>query len=140
MILCSTKKWYNKHYFIIKSPKRREIQQIFINHPSEVGLEDVVKLYRKCILKLFLILVINAIDTTFPLNYPLHFQKNLMKGVQRVIMRIGETIRSKGIWKTNKNYHRFGEWLYNLWIETINKCKYINHKWNRLKTNFQKDF
>ena len=32
------------HYFIIKIPNRREIQQISINHSSDVDLEDFLKL------------------------------------------------------------------------------------------------
>ena len=35
------------HYFIMKVPNRRELQQIAFNHSSDIGFEDFVNLYKK---------------------------------------------------------------------------------------------
>ena len=33
------------HYFIMKNPNKRELQQIASNHSSETGFKDFMKLY-----------------------------------------------------------------------------------------------
>ena len=35
------------HYFIMKVPNKRELQQIAFNHSSDIGFEDFVNLYKK---------------------------------------------------------------------------------------------
>ena len=50
-----TKSYFNEpkkevnttHCFIIKIPNKRELQQIAINHSSDVGFEDFVKIFEK---------------------------------------------------------------------------------------------
>ena len=36
------------HYFIVKIPNKRELQQIAINHSSDIGFKDFIKIYEKC--------------------------------------------------------------------------------------------
>ena len=36
------------HFFIAKIPNKRELQQIAINHSSDISTEDFVNIYRKC--------------------------------------------------------------------------------------------
>ena len=36
------------HFFITKIPNKRELQQITINHSSDISTEDFVNIYRKC--------------------------------------------------------------------------------------------
>ena len=36
------------HFFIRKSLSKRELQQIAINHSSDISTEDFVNIYRKC--------------------------------------------------------------------------------------------
>ena len=36
------------HFFIIKILNKRELQQIAINHSSDISTEDFVNIYRKC--------------------------------------------------------------------------------------------
>ena len=36
------------HFLIAKIPNKREIQQIAINHSSDVNAKDVANIYRKC--------------------------------------------------------------------------------------------
>ena len=36
------------HFFIAKVPNKRELQQIAINHSSDIDTKDFVNIYRKC--------------------------------------------------------------------------------------------
>ena len=62
------------HFFIMKIPNKRELQQIAINHSSDINNKDFIEIYRKCTDKRYSFLVI---DTTLPLNNLLRFRKNL---------------------------------------------------------------
>ena len=62
------------HFFIMKIPNKRELQQIAINHSSDINTKDFIEIYRKCTDKLYSFLVI---DTTLPSNNSLRFRKNL---------------------------------------------------------------
>ena len=61
-------------FFIIKIPNKRELQQIAINHSSDINTGDFIEIYRKCTDKPYSFLVIN---TTLPSNNALRFRKNL---------------------------------------------------------------
>ena len=62
------------HIFIMKIPNKRELQQIAINHSSDISTKDFINIYKKCTDKPYSFLVI---DTTLPSNNPLRFRKNL---------------------------------------------------------------
>ena len=66
---------YTTHYFNMKIPNKREIQQIVSNHLSAIELKDFMKLYRDYIKEKFLFLLS---DTTLPQDNPLRFRKNLL--------------------------------------------------------------
>ena len=51
------------HFFIMKIPNKRELQQIAINHSSHVNTKDFTNIYKKCTDKPYSFLVI---DTTLP--------------------------------------------------------------------------
>ena len=36
------------HFFIAKIPNKRELQQIAINHSSDINTEDLINIYGKC--------------------------------------------------------------------------------------------
>ena len=36
------------HFFIMKIPNKRELQQIAINHSSDINTKDFIDIYRKC--------------------------------------------------------------------------------------------
>ena len=57
----------------MKIPNKRELQQIAINHSSDINTKDIIEIYRKCTDKSYLFLVI---DTTLPSNKSLRFRKN----------------------------------------------------------------
>ena len=58
----------------MKIRNKKELQQIAINHSSDINTRDFIEIYRKCTDKPYLFLVI---DTTLPSNIPLRFRKNL---------------------------------------------------------------
>ena len=55
------------HIFILKIPNTIEIQQIALNHSSDIDFKDFMKIYRKCTTEPYSFLVI---DTTLPLDNP----------------------------------------------------------------------
>ena len=62
------------HFFIVKIPNKRELQQIAINHSSDINTKDFGNIYRKYTGEPYSFFVI---DTTLPSNNPLRFRKNL---------------------------------------------------------------
>ena len=69
------------HYFAMKIANKRELQQIAFNHSSDIGFQDFMNLYKKCIAKPYSFLVI---DTTLPSDNFLRFRKNLLETIQKV--------------------------------------------------------
>ena len=64
------------HFFIMKIPNEREIQQIGLNYSSDIDFKDFMKIYRKCIPKPFSFLVN---DTTIASDNRLGFRKYLLE-------------------------------------------------------------
>ena len=62
------------HFFITKILSKRELQQIAINHSSDISTEDFVNIYRKCTAEPYSFFVN---DTTLASDNPLRFRKNL---------------------------------------------------------------
>ena len=62
------------HFFTAKIPNKTELQQIAINHSSDINTKDFVNIYRKCTAEPHSFLVI---DTMLASNNPLTFRKNL---------------------------------------------------------------
>ena len=63
------------HFFIMKIPNKRELQQIALNHSSDIDFKDFMKIYKKCTAKPYSFLVN---DTTLPSDDLLRFKKNLL--------------------------------------------------------------
>ena len=63
------------HFFIMKIPNKRELQQIALNHSSDINFKDFMNIYKKYIKELYSFLVN---DTTLPSDEPLRFRKNLL--------------------------------------------------------------
>ena len=80
------------HYFVMKIPKKRELQQIAFNHSSYIDFKDFMNLYRKCTAKTYYFLVI---DATLASDNPSCFRKNLVKTIVKLIMAIYDKIRDK---------------------------------------------
>ena len=64
------------HFFIMKIPNKRELQQISLNHSSDIGFKYFMKIYKKCTAEPSSFLV-NA--TTLPSKNPLSFRRNLLE-------------------------------------------------------------
>ena len=62
------------HFFIAKIPNKRELQQIAINHSSDINTKDFANIYRKCTNEPYSFLVI---DTMLASNNAFRFRKNL---------------------------------------------------------------
>ena len=63
------------HFFIMKIPNKRELQQIALNHSSLIDFKDFMNIYKKCTTEPYSFLVN---DTTLPSDDPLRFRKNLL--------------------------------------------------------------
>ena len=61
-------------FFISKILNKRDLQQIVINHSSDISTKDFINIYRKCTAEPYSFLVN---DTTLASNNPLRFRKNL---------------------------------------------------------------
>ena len=63
------------HSFIMKISNKRELQQIALNHSSNIDFKDFMDIYKKCTTEPYSFLVN---DTTLPSDDPLRFRKNLL--------------------------------------------------------------
>ena len=59
------------HFFIMKLPNKRELQQIVLNHSSDIDFKDFMKIYKKYTKEPYSFLVN---DTTLPSDDPLRFR------------------------------------------------------------------
>ena len=64
------------HFFVSKIPNKRELQQIAINHSSDINTKDFTNIYKECTSKPYSFLVN---DTTFASDNPLKFRKLFLK-------------------------------------------------------------
>ena len=64
----------SSHFFIAKIPNKKELQQIVINHLSDINTKDFANIYRKCTDEPYSFLVT---DTMLASNNSLRFRKNL---------------------------------------------------------------
>ena len=60
----------------MKIPNKRELQQIAVNHSSDIEFKDFMKIYKKCTAEPYFFLVN---DTTLPSDDPLMLRKNFLK-------------------------------------------------------------
>ena len=63
------------HFFIMEIPNKRELQQVALNHSSDIDFKDFMKIYKKYTKEPYSFLVN---DTTLPSDDPLRFRKNLL--------------------------------------------------------------
>ena len=64
------------HFFITKIPNKRELQQIAINHSSDISTKDFANIYKKCTVEPHLLFVN---DTSLASDNPLRFRKLFLK-------------------------------------------------------------
>ena len=63
------------HFSIIKISSKRELQQIALNHTSDIDFKDFIKIYKKCTVRPYSFLVN---DTALPSDNLLRYIKNLL--------------------------------------------------------------
>ena len=63
------------HFFIMIIPNKRELQQIALNHSSDIDFKDFMKIFKKYTAESYCFLVN---DTTFSSDDPLRLRKNLL--------------------------------------------------------------
>ena len=63
------------HFFIMKIPNKRELQQIALNYSLDIDFKDFMKIYKKCTAEPY---SFSVNDTTLPSDDPLRFRKNLL--------------------------------------------------------------
>ena len=63
-------------FFNLKILNEIKLQQIDLNHSSDIDFKDFIKIYRKCTAEPYSFLIN---DTTLPSDDPLRFRKNLLK-------------------------------------------------------------
>ena len=61
------------HYLIMKIHNRRKIQQIAIDHSTDIDYKDFLRIFRNCTNEPYSFL---AIDTTLPADNLMRFRKN----------------------------------------------------------------
>ena len=81
------------HFFITKILSKRELQQIAINHSSDISTEDFVNIYRKCTAEPYSFFVN---DTTLTSDNPLRFRKSFWSYIVK-IMTINDQIRDENL-------------------------------------------
>ena len=64
------------HFFIMKIPNKRELQQTALNHSSDIDFKDFMKIYKKYTKEPYSFLVN---DTTLSSDDPLRFRNNLLR-------------------------------------------------------------
>ena len=63
------------HFFIMIISNKRELQQIALNHSSDIDFKDFMRIFKKYTTEPYSFLVY---DTAFPSGNPLRFRKNLL--------------------------------------------------------------
>ena len=64
------------HYFVMKTPIKRELQEITFNHSPDIDFQDFMHLYKKSTAEQYCFLVI---DTLFSSDNSLRFRMNLLE-------------------------------------------------------------
>ena len=64
----------------MKIKNKRELQNIAINHSTDIDYKDFVKIYRECTKETYSFL---TIDTTLPAIDSLRFRKNLLSSYKK---------------------------------------------------------
>ena len=82
------------HYFIIKFPNKRELQQIGFSHSSDIDSRDFMDLYKPYSSW--------VIDTTLALDNPLRFRKNLSERIWKLIITIDDKMENYNMILTEK--------------------------------------
>ena len=70
------------HYFIMKIPNKRELQETAFISSSDIDFKDSINLYKKCTAKSYSLLVVH---TTLASDNSSLFRKSLLKSIWTLI-------------------------------------------------------
>ena len=73
------------HVYIMEIPNKRELQQISIDHSSDVDFKDIMNIYKKYTAKPYTLLVN---DTTLSSDNPFRLRKNLLEQIYNKSWRL----------------------------------------------------
>ena len=107
------------HYFIMKIPNKRQIQQIAFNHSSDIDFKGFRNLYKKCTTKPYSFLATGAALALGNLSL---FRKNLLERIQKLIFLINDKIRDE---KLQYDIKREGAKISALSSGTIDNYEYL---------------
>ena len=110
------------HFFIMKIPNKREIQQIALNYSSDIDFKYFVKIHKKCNAEPYSFLVN---DATFPSDDPLRFRKKSFKIICNKIMTLEDQIRDE---KPQYDINREAAQISALSSGKIDKYEYLTGK------------
>ena len=69
------------HYFVMKIPEKRELQQMTFNHSSDIDFQGFMNLYKKCTAN----------------SYFWHFRDNLIHRLQKLIMTSDDKVKDEKV-------------------------------------------
>ena len=72
--MSKTIRLYTAHYFNVKTPSKRDLQQIASNHSFDNNFKGFMKLYKDCTKEPYSFLV----NDTLSSDNPLRFRRNLL--------------------------------------------------------------
>ena len=75
ILRCQKTRLNSTHFFVIKIPNKRELQQIALNHSSDIDFKDFIKICKKCTPETYYFLVN---DKSLPSDSPLRYRKNIL--------------------------------------------------------------
>ena len=107
------------HFFTMKIPNKRELQQIALIHSSDIDFKDFMNIYKKYTKEPYSFLVN---DTTLPSDNPLRFRKNLLGKYIIKIMTIEEQIKDE---KLQYDINRESAKISAFSSGKIDKCEYL---------------
>ena len=111
------------HFFIMKIPNKRELQQIALNHLSDIDFKDFIKIYKKNTAEPYSFLVNHA--TLFWLmiiTWSFKVQKESFKTIYNKIMTIKDQIRDE---KLQYDINREAAKISALSSDKIDKYEYL---------------
>ena len=73
------------HVYIMEIPNKRELQQMSIDHSSDVDFKDIMNIYKKYTAKPYTLLVN---DTTLSSDNPFRLRKNLLEQIYNKSWRL----------------------------------------------------
>ena len=107
------------HSFIMKILNKIELQQISLNHSSDIGFKDFIMIYKKCIAEPYSFLVN---DVIFASDNRLRFRKILLEYIHNKIMTINDQIRDE---KLQYDINREAAKISALSSKEFNKYEYL---------------